>query len=81
MTLAILLIYALIHVGCWAALFGWLTPRWRLALALVFPPLVALHLWERAESGQNARERKRALVMALAWLGSLGLYVLWTSVT
>lgn len=81
MTLLTLALYALVHLAAWASLFRWLTPRWRLALALAFPPLVALHLWERAETAPDASERKRALVMALVWLGTLGLYVLWTSVT
>lgn len=81
MTLATLLLYAVVHLAAWASLWRWLTPRWRIALALCFPPLVALHLWERSETAPDARERKRALVTALVWLGTLGLYVFWTSVT
>ncbi len=81
MTLAILLLYVIVHVGAWASLIRWLRPRWRLALALVVPPLVALHLWERAESAPRARERKQALAMALAWVGTFTLYVVWTSLT
>ena len=81
MTLATLILYTLVHLGAWTSLFRWLTPRWRLALALLFPPLVALHLWERAESAPEADERKRALVMALVWVGSFALYVVWTSVS
>lgn len=81
MTLLILVQYAIVHLAAWATLFRWLTPRWRVALALVLPPLVALHLWERSESAPDARERKRALVTALVWVGSLSVYVLWSSVT
>ena len=81
MTLVTLLLYSAVHLVAWATLIRWLTPRWRLALAFAFPPLVALHLWERAETAPEMRERRQALVMALAWIGTLGLYVLWTSVT
>ena len=81
MTLFTLLLYAVVHLGAWASLFRWLTPRWRIALALVFPPLVALHLWERAESAPAADERRTALWMALVWVGTFSLYVLWTSLT
>lgn len=81
MTLVTLLLYAGVHLTAWATLIRWLRPRWRLALAFVFPPLVALHLWERAEAAPETHERRRALVLALAWIGTLGLYVLWTSVT
>lgn len=81
MTLLTLLVYAVVHLAAWASLWRWLVPRRRIALALLFPPLVALHLWERSENAPDARERKRALVMALVWVGTLGLYVFWTSVT
>jgi hypothetical protein len=81
MTLATLVLYAIVHLGAWASLFRWLTPRWRIALALLFPPLVALHLWERAESAPDAGERKRALLTALVWVGTFALYVVWTSLT
>lgn len=81
MTALLLTLYASVHLYAWGALFGQVTPRRRLLLALVLPPLVALHWWERSMENEDARERKRALFVVLAWLATLLLYVGWISVT
>ena len=60
MTLLALLLVTGAHLAAWVGLFRFVTPRWRVALALLLPPLVALHWWERAES-TDARERRQAL--------------------
>lgn len=80
MTLLALLLVTGAHLAAWVGLFRFVTPRWRVALALLLPPLVALHWWERAES-TDARERRQALWVLGAWLGTFLFYVLWTSVT
>jgi hypothetical protein len=79
MTLLALLVHAAVHVTAWAWTTRWLVPRWRVAVALAFPPLVPLHWWERSIHAPDARERRRALWTALVWVASLLGYVVASS--